>query len=327
MHVGSYPKIYNLGHAAIHSLLLDEVLVEEKIDGSQFSFGLLGGELQFRSRGATIQAEDPKGMFKAGVDVVMKVKDRLAPGLIYRGEYLSKPKHNVLAYSRTPDNFVMIFDIQDTNLGQGCYMSPTEKRIEATRLGFETVPTMRMGKIKSFEEFKALMDQRSVLGGCNIEGVVIKNYSRFGVDGKALMGKYVSEAFKEVHQGEWRKMNPTGKDIITAISDNINKEARWEKAVQHLREIGELANEPKDIGALFKAVIADTREEDGDAIMEALFKWAWKGIGRNLTNGLAEWYKERLAKAQFTEVSDAPALAAPSVGGDAPAQSENVVNV
>ena len=38
--ISSYPKIYSLGHAAILDLLDGRVIVEEKVDGSQFSFGL-----------------------------------------------------------------------------------------------------------------------------------------------------------------------------------------------------------------------------------------------------------------------------------------------
>lgn len=37
----SYPAVFNLGHKAIESLLTSgPVIVEEKIDGSQFSFGV-----------------------------------------------------------------------------------------------------------------------------------------------------------------------------------------------------------------------------------------------------------------------------------------------
>ena len=48
----SYPQIYALGHRYITELLLDPVLVEEKIDGSQFSFGVfeVEGEHQLRCR-------------------------------------------------------------------------------------------------------------------------------------------------------------------------------------------------------------------------------------------------------------------------------------
>ena len=37
----SYPSIFNLGHKAIQNLLTVDVNVEEKVDGSQFSFGLV----------------------------------------------------------------------------------------------------------------------------------------------------------------------------------------------------------------------------------------------------------------------------------------------
>lgn len=35
----SYPKIWNVGHAAVATMFDHPVLVEEKVDGSQFSFG------------------------------------------------------------------------------------------------------------------------------------------------------------------------------------------------------------------------------------------------------------------------------------------------
>ena len=44
----SYPSTFALGHKALAELLLDPVLVEEKIDGSQFSWCVVGGE--FRAR-------------------------------------------------------------------------------------------------------------------------------------------------------------------------------------------------------------------------------------------------------------------------------------
>lgn len=40
----SYPSIFAIGHRALAELLLDPVIVEEKVDGSQFSFGLFDHE-------------------------------------------------------------------------------------------------------------------------------------------------------------------------------------------------------------------------------------------------------------------------------------------
>lgn len=57
MHLPSYPKIYALGHKAIEELLHDDVCVQEKVDGSQISFGLLDGKLYISSKGAIIDPE------------------------------------------------------------------------------------------------------------------------------------------------------------------------------------------------------------------------------------------------------------------------------
>jgi hypothetical protein len=54
----------------VTSLLLDPVIVEEKLDGSQFSFGRFGGELKCRSKGAQPNLFAPEKMFDIAVEVV-----------------------------------------------------------------------------------------------------------------------------------------------------------------------------------------------------------------------------------------------------------------
>ncbi len=98
----SYPKVYAIGHGAIAELFDGDVLVEEKIDGSQFSFGRsVDGELLMRSRGATIVpgSSDSK-MFAAAIATVQSLSPNLIHGWTYRCEYLAKPKHNVLRSHR-----------------------------------------------------------------------------------------------------------------------------------------------------------------------------------------------------------------------------------
>jgi len=296
--IHSYPKVYNLGHAAIADLLLDDVLVEEKVDGSQFSFGLFDGEFQCRSKGKSQNPGETDKMFEVAVEQAMSRVNLLAPDWTYRAEFLSKPKHNTLAYDRVPDGNFILFDV-DT--GDQSYIEWEQKVSEAERLGLDVVPRLLEGKLESFDQFEALMDTLSVLGGSKVEGVVIKNYHRFGRDGKCLMGKFVSEKFKEVHGKDWKVRNPGGKDIKQLLGAKLHSEARWHKAIQHLRENGELTDSPKDIGPLMKEVSRDVIEECGDQIRDALFKWAWKDISRSVTRGLPEWYKELLAKAQFGE--------------------------
>jgi len=134
-----------------------------------------------------------------------------------------------------------------------------------------------------------------------VEGVGVKNYTRFTRDGKLMCGKYVSEKFKEVHGGEWRKNNPPSKDITAKIIETYRTPARWEKSIQHMQEEGTLQNAPQDIGPLMQNVNRDTLEECGEEIRDLLFKHYWMAISRGLTQGLPEWYKERLLESAFEE--------------------------
>lgn len=302
MNLASYPSIYNLGHAAIAELFNGEVIVEEKVDGSQISFGVRDGQLAMRSKGAEIHVLAPEGMFARGVEVAtaLHAAGKLRDGWTYRGEYLAKPKHNVLAYDRAPANNIILFDV---NTGPESYASPDLKRDVAAELGLECVPQLFRGKIDNPAELRALLETMSVLGGQKIEGVVIKpaNYDLFGRDKKCLFGKFVSEAFKETHAREWVKEHktPGGADILTAIGQTLNTQARWAKARIHLEEAGKLEHSPRDIALLIKEIPADIAKECEDEIKQQLFDWAWPQLRRAVTKGMPEWYKEELLKRQF----------------------------
>lgn len=300
----SYPHIYTLGHGAVKDLLLDEVLVEEKVDGSQFSFGKFTSEdgteyLRCKSRGSELNVGVPEKMFVAAVETCKALFPKLHNGWAYRGEVLAKPKHNVLAYNRVPTGNIILFDI---NHGEEKYLSYQDKQMEAANLGLEIVPWIYFGRVVDIELFRSFLDRESILGGQKVEGVVIKNYSRFGRDGKVLMGKFVSEAFKEVHAKEWREQNPKSGDILDRLVLKYRSPARWAKAIQHLRESGQLEQSPRDIGKLIPAVGEDIKTECEEEIKQLLFDWAWPHMKRGTISGLPEWYKEELLKLQF-EVS------------------------
>jgi RNA ligase len=292
----SYPKIFALGHRAIAELFLDDVLIEEKVDGSQFSFGRFGGELKCRSKGATLNVEYPEKMFAEAVETAKSLD--LIDGWTYRGEYLKKPKHNALAYDRVPNKHIILFDI---NTAEEEYLTYDDKRKEAERIGLEIVPIIHSGRVSDPSTLLAFLERESILGGQKIEGVVAKNYHRFGMDKKALMGKYVAEAYKEVHSAEWKESNPTTGDVIQRLILQLRTPARWNKAVQHLRENGELTETPKDIGNLIKEAQRDIEEECSDEIKESLYRYAISHIKRGVTGGLPEWYKEQLLQLQFTK--------------------------
>jgi len=289
-----YPKIYALGHAEVMELFSDPVLVEEKVDGSQFSFGRFYGKLKVRSRNKEMDPENPEKLFKRAVEAISALD--LMDGWTYRGECLDKPKHNALAYDRVPEKHVILFDI---NNGHEQYLNRAEKEEEAKRLGLEVVPVILDGMVENVEDVVALLDRVSILGGQKIEGMVFKNYSRFGRDKKALMGKYVSEGFKEVHKKEWGESNPAQKDIIFRLGEMYRNESRWQKSLIHLTEDGTLTNTPKDIGALMKWVHKDIEDECVEEIKNFLYKWAANHVKRGATRGMAEWYKKKLMESQF----------------------------
>lgn len=299
MNYHTYPSIYNLGHKAVRDIFTSPVVVEEKIDGSQFSFGVLGGELVCASKRKLLIVDHPDKMFERAVEIARSLAPELTPGWLYRGEYLQKPKHHTLAYARIPLQHTMIYDIAR---GEEDYLGPEEKLWEAKRLGLECVPVMFSGEVESVELLRGLLDRDSVLGGPKIEGFVVKNYERLGPDKKTLMAKFVSEEFKEKHATAWKVSNPHAGDVVFLLTSALRTEARWNKAIQHLRDDGALTDSPKDIGMLLKEIKEDVQKECEEEIKDALYKWALPKILRGVTAGFPEFYKEKLLAQQF-EVS------------------------
>lgn len=298
MHLHSYPSIFNFGHRMILDILNYPVYVQEKIDGSQFSFGIdTDGTVLTKSKGAQVYLETADKLFKGAVEYVHSIKDKLTSGFTYRGEVLCRPKHNTLAYDRVPRHNVVIFDV---NTGEECYMAYEDVVKEAERLDLETVPLIYVGMIESADKLKSFLETQSFLGGQKVEGVVVKpvGYNQFGLDKKALMGKYVSEAFKEIHGGTWKTANPTHNEIVERVALMYKTPARWNKSIQHLREVGQLEDSPRDIGKLMKEVNVDVLKECEAEIKEELFKQAWPKIARIITAGLPEYYKDQLLKQQ-----------------------------
>ena len=288
--INSYPKVLAIGHRYIQDIFEGTYHAEEKLDGSQISFGIIDGELYMRSKGAEIVIDNPEGMFSRAVESVKAIESLLTPGWIYRGEYLQKPKHNTLCYHRIPNNHIMIFDIETR---PDNHLPYDMKAVEAERIGLECVPQIEF-EFNGLDSIKESLLIESCLGGPNMEGIVIKNYDRITQDGKFMAGKFVSEVFKESHSKEWKAEHPSKGDIVQQIIDTLKTEARYHKAIQRLRDNGTLDQSPKDIGNLIKAVHEDVHTEEAEFIKQKLYDHAIKGIKRGVCGGLPEWYKEQL---------------------------------
>lgn len=297
MHITAYPKIFALGTRHIQRIFDGDIEVTEKVDGSQFAFGKIEGEVVMRSRGKVIYPESVDSLFHEAVATVHAIEDRLPDNYIYYGEYLKKPKHNCIAYDRFPTSHIALFGMCDVH---GNFDSNYEELgAEAEHLGIDVVPLLYQGPPANdpIQQLHELLDTNSYLGGAKVEGVVIKRYGEFLIADQprtVMAGKYVSEAFKEKNQKDFKR--GSGRNQLAEFMDSFRTEARWRKAVQHLAENGTLLREPKDIGPLLREIHDDMVEEESEYIAQWLYTHFMKDIKRAACRGFAEWYKELLLK-------------------------------
>jgi hypothetical protein len=291
MYIPSYGHPHTLGHKYLIHLFDDPVVIQEKVDGSQISFGVINGNLSVRSRGQDV-TNDTTGMFSKAVKELQKRKDFMFEAAIYRGEYLQKPKHNKKTYSRIPKGNVILFDVEYPD---GTFANPTTLLLEAHQLDLECVPTFYEGNAIAIQDMlPSYLTNESILGGTRIEGIVIKNYYKTDQNGKTLMGKLVSDEFKESMNTKDNVNKLDEKEIVSVIVNMYNKEARWSKAVQHLNENKELHYSDKDIGNLIREISIDFEKECQDEIKDWLYKKFRKPIIRGIVEGFATWYQTNI---------------------------------
>jgi hypothetical protein len=295
--ITAFPKIFAIGTDYIRDIFQEPVEITEKVDGSQFAFGMINGELRIRSKGAQLYTDNPEKMFAEGIAYIEQIQDRLPSGMVFYAEYLKKPKHNTLAYNRIPKNHLMLFGVM--HISQKFHTNIEEY---AELLEIEPVPVFGRITVSNSAELVEMLNRESALGGAKIEGVVVKNFERqFLLGGQPMplmAGKFVSESFKEVHRERWGA-EEKGKSRMEVFFDSFRTTARWEKAVQHLAERGELENDPRDIGKLFKEVHVDIETEEMENVKEYLWGEFKNELKRRATGGMPEWYKKRLAERSF----------------------------
>jgi hypothetical protein len=281
--ISDYGKVYTVGHRDIRRLFDGPVVVQEKIDGSQFSAMCTDiGVLIVRSKGNYLDPviDREKGLFAPSIRHLITVKDKMVPFGVYRFEAISRPKHNVLAYERVPAGNLVLYDLKFNNVLDAGHEMLEE---QAEELGVEPVQEIYIGETSE----SALADYliaKPMLGGAMMEGIVIKNYVL------GLKGKLVAPRFQEIMHG--RPPKTPRESPITDLGRKYCSEARWEKAIAHLREAGAIGPEParSDVGLIIKEVQRDVIEEYGADIRDELFTAYAKSLRGEWIKGLPEWY-------------------------------------
>ena len=305
VNIQSFPKIFHIGESMIQNLFKGEVEITEKLDGSQWDFGITkDGKIVMRSHGQDLTNCDIPKMFKKAVEQVERIGVFLqeigSRDMYFYCEYLEKPHHNTLTYERIPRNNLYLFGIRK---GEN-WVSDFEILNEwADKIEIEKPNVLYIGEINNPEELEKYLETDSVLGNTKVEGIVVKNYNEPSMRGSFFipisMGKYVSEKFKEKHTKDWGRTTSKGK--LDLFIESFRTEARWDKTIQHLKENDELENEPKDIAKLMREIDKDIKEEELECIKDTLLKIYLPDIQRKAKAGLAEYYKKMLLDKAFKE--------------------------
>lgn len=244
-------------------------------------------------------------MFAPAVGTVLSLP--LPNDIFFFGETLQRKKHNVLTYDKVPKKHIALFGA--LHISEQTWLSYEDLWEWAEYFNIDCVPLIDQGILDLkgtdlLEMFKQYLNTESYLGGPNIEGIVIKNLHNDMMIGEQyvpfLTGKYVSEAFKEVHR---KKSYGIGerKSKLEILSESYRNEARWHKALQHLKETNNDIKKLQTIGDLIARVKQDVSEECSEEIKDALWDIFKGEILRKATHGLPEWFKELLASGQLDE--------------------------
>ena len=183
---------------------------------------------------------------------------------------------------------------------EGKYLPRDKKEVYAKNCGLECVPVLfeGNGKLLTKEKIGELLKTPSFLGHQGgydrVEGIVIKNYNKMyefeeghSLHGYFMCSKIVNDSFKE----KTKMGRPRGADKLEALKDSVCTEARWRKALQHLKEKDELTNSDQDIGLLIREIMTDLETEEKETIKTELYKLFGKDIIKASTKGFVTWYQ------------------------------------
>jgi len=253
-----YGKIRQLGHEDNSTLLAnpnDNIVIEEKIDGANFRFMFLKGNILFGSRTQSLGDIDAKigGNWKRCVEFI---KERLNgvdlsefEGMILFGECCVK---HSMEYDWDKIPPFLGFDV--LNLQNLKYLGYPACKSIFDQLELPFVPIIKICKAGEINELTDEDIPKSVYGESQAEGIVIKNYK------EQIFGKFVTVKFKEVNKsafGESKKRASNDDDRLAAM---YCTNARIDKQIFKLVNEGQQLH-MKLMEFLPKNVINDIYEE------------------------------------------------------------------
>ena len=259
-----YDSIPRYGKQGTRDILGTEVVVMEKLDGANASFGIIDGELKMFSRNQELNEHSTlRGFYdwvKLNVDT-----SKLIINTIYFGEWLVP--HSV-QYKKEAQHKFYLFDIYHSDVNE--YLSSKIVQSQAKFIGLETPRVLFEGELQDVSELQQYVGLSELTEIPNTgEGIVAKDY-----EGQQFV-KIVSDKFKETKSIKQPSLDRT--DIGTLI-DSVLTPQRVEKLIHKKIDLGLLPTELDitDTGNVLKAlssdVVNDIFEEEMHIFLDMLRK-------------------------------------------------------
>ena len=279
-----------------------EIIIQEKIDGSNTAIYNDDGKIRLFSRQNELKGQEGLGGFVSWIrNKEDKIKEFLPKGWILYGEWLEQGKinYNSLARQGKIEPYYA-FDIASGIKLKEKYNEEDEDKYErdwesidtmieiATKIGLKTVPELARCNFTDYKELesKYVKDQKSALEGtdCIREGIVIKT-----PDGKGRL-KIVGDSFKEVKS---IKNSTTASPY--AFVDKYITPARINKFLTTIEIEPKFENMTKILKQL-DVIAEDIIEEEKEQILIDIKRIIRKEVPANLREYIADIKKEQLDK-------------------------------
>ena len=262
----------------------EQVVIQEKIDGSNTAIYNDNGTIRYFSRTQELNGEDGLGGFKKWIQQKEnKILENLPVGYVLYGEWLEQGKinYNSLAKQGKIEPYYA-FDLvkkierptEDEDFTR-VFATISEMKEVADKIGLKTVPELKAMNFTSYEELKEeyVDNQKSALEGtdCIREGIVIKT-----LDGEKRI-KIVADKFQEVKSVK----NSTTKSPYAFVDRYITPM----RIAKFLTTIDIENPTQEDFGVIFKRldVIADDiKKEEKEQLLKDLSRIIRKQAVENI---------------------------------------------
>jgi len=300
----TYPKIYNLGDEETEGILSGngKLYIQEKLDGSNVQITRWDDKIYLGSHHQNIDKDKPEKIFNEFVKWVNQkesegVFSEIPNGVILYGEMLLN--QGKIKYKETHP--FVLFDVaiimeEMEGVKFPVFIEDASANSFIQKLNLPVVSNIAVidGKWNlTVEQLNQYLTRKSMFGADEIEGIVLKDYTRKNKYGRPLFAKLVNSKFRErKNEGKFRI------DDITKLVDKTTEQfltsARLDKAIARLIEEGKYTRSLKDIPQLLTIIPKDILEENGNEIKEVMWKHMWKKISNNICRKVAEIYRKKL---------------------------------